>query len=252
MQVVYYNGCVVITMKDIFDCKLLLVDDEPELRRMVNEILQKEGFTKVVLAADCQQARERLASEKPDGVILDVSLPDGDGFALMREFRAVSAVPVLFLSARDEDENRLLGLGLGADDYITKPFLPRELTLRLRAVLTRAYFPVVLRQMEKPVFCLGETEIDLNSGAVTSNRGQLTLTAKEFALLEKLYENRGSIVTGDSLCRAAWGDDLYGYENTLMVHIRRLREKIEPEPSAPRYLLTVRGLGYKLTGAERR
>lgn len=240
---------MVITMRNIFDCKLLIVDDEPELSRMVNKILRREGFTKVISAGDCQQARKLFTSETPDGVILDVSLPDGDGFSLMREFRAVSAVPVLFLSARDEDENRLLGLGLGADDYITKPFLPRELTLRLRAVLTRAYFPVVLKQTEKPIFHLGETEVDLNSGAVTNNKGQLTLTAKEFALLEKLYENQGNIVTGDSLCRAAWGDDLYGYENTLMVHIRRLREKIEPEPSAPRYLLTVRGLGYKLTGA---
>ncbi|WP_134219461.1 response regulator transcription factor [Pelotomaculum sp. FP] len=237
-------------MDDIFACKLLIIDDEPELRRMVTEILRREGFMRIISAADCKEARRLFASEKPDGVILDVSLPDGDGFSLMREFRAASAVPVLFLSARDEDENRLLGLGLGADDYITKPFLPRELTLRLRAVLSRAYFPVVLKQNKKPVFRLGETEIDLNSGSVTTKKDQLMLTAKEFALLEKLYENRGNIVTGDSLCRAAWGNDLYGYENTLMVHIRRLREKIEPEPSSPRYLLTVRGLGYKLTGAE--
>jgi DNA-binding response OmpR family regulator len=243
---------MVMDMNDILDCKLLMVDDEPELRQMVKEILRKEGFMKVISAADCHQARELFASESPDGVILDVSLPDGDGFSLMREFRAGSAVPVLFLSARDEDEDRLLGLGLGADDYITKPFLPRELTLRLRAVLNRAYFPVVLKQKEKPVFSLGEIQVDLNSGLVYSNKGQFTLTAKEFALLEKLYENRGNIVTGDSLCQAAWGDDLYGYENTLMVHIRRLREKIEPEPSSPRHLLTVRGLGYKLTGADRK
>jgi Response regulators consisting of a CheY-like receiver domain and a winged-helix DNA-binding domain len=240
----------VITMNDIFDCKLLIVDDEPELRRMLREILRREGFMKVISAADCKEARQLFAHEKPEGVILDVTLPDGDGFSLMREFRAISAVPILFLSARDEDENRLLGLGLGADDYITKPFLPRELTLRLRAVLSRAYFPIVLRKREKPVFGLGENEVDLNSGTVITNTGQYTLTAKEFALLEKLYENRGNIVTGDCLCRAVWGDDLYGYENTLMVHIRRLREKIETEPSAPRYLLTVRGLGYKLTGAK--
>ncbi len=250
MSRIYAIMIVVITMNDIFDCKLLIVDDGPELRKMVNEILRREGFMKIVSAADCKEARQLFAHEKPDGVILDVSLPDGDGFSLMREFRAASAVPVLFLSARDEDENRLLGLGLGADDYITKPFLPRELTLRLRAVLSRAYFPVILRRTEKPIFRLGETEIDLNSGTVITKNDRLTLTAKEFALLEKLYENRGNIVTGDSLCRAAWGDDLYGYENTLMVHIRRLREKIEPEPSTPRYLLTVRGLGYKLTGVD--
>jgi len=237
-------------MNNIFDCKILIVDDEPQLRAMVSEILRREGFTKIITAADCHEAREMFNLQKPDVVILDVCLPDGDGFLLMREFRAVSAIPVLFLSARDEDENRLLGLGLGADDYITKPFLPRELILRLRAVLSRAYFPLVLKQNVKPVFCLGEIEIDLNSGSVTTKKGQLTLTAKEYALLEKLYENRGNIVTGDSLCRAAWGDGLYGYENTLMVHIRRLREKIETEPSAPRYLLTIRGLGYKLTGVD--
>ncbi|MCI1966441.1 MAG: response regulator transcription factor [Oscillospiraceae bacterium] len=237
-------------MNNIFDCKLLLVDDEPQLLEMLRSILRKEGFQKLIAATSCLEARRLFATERPEGVILDVTLPDGDGFSLMREFREQSAVPVLFLSARDEDENRLLGLGLGADDYMTKPFLPRELSLRLKAILTRTYFPAVLTQKAKPVFRLGQAEIDLNSGTVSTKAGQLTLTAKEFTLLKKLYENRGNIVTGDSLCRAAWDDDLYGYENTLMVHIRRLREKIEPEPSAPQYLLTVRGLGYKLTGAE--
>lgn len=233
-------------MKDIYDCRLLIVDDEAELRTMVKEILQREGFTRLFAAANYKQARQSFASTRPDGVILDVMLPDGDGFSLMREFRSQSTTPVLFLSARDEDEDRLLGLGLGADDYITKPFLPRELILRLRAILTRAYFPPALQQTSKPVFYLGDAEIDLNSGAVATPGGQQMLTAKEYVLLETLFENRGAIVTGDGLCRAAWGDALYGYENTLMVHIRRLREKIEPQPSAPRYLLTVRGLGYKL------
>jgi DNA-binding response OmpR family regulator len=239
-----------IRMNSIYDCRILIVDDEADLRKMVKDILQKDGFMRVMSAAGCAQARQFFAAEKPEAVILDVVLPDGDGFLLMREFRAVSAAPVLFLSARDEDENRLLGLGLGADDYITKPFLPRELVLRLRAVLNRAYFPVIFKEVVKPVFYLGDTEIDLNSGTVKTQEDLYTLTAKEYTLLEKLYENRGRIVTGDSLCRAAWGDNLYSYENTLMVHIRRLREKIEPEPSHPRYLLTVRGLGYKLSGED--
>lgn len=217
---------------------------------MVKGILREEGFLKLVSAADCKEAYRCFETEKPDVVVLDVSLPDGDGFSLLRDFRTVSTIPVLFLSARDEDENRLLGLGLGADDYIAKPFLPRELVLRLKAVLRRAYFPVVLQKTEKPSFKLGEKVIDFNSGTVTTMNDCLTLTAKEFALMEKLYENKNKIVTGDSLCRAAWGDALYGYENTLMVHIRRLREKIEPEPSSPRFLLTVRGLGYKLVGVE--
>ncbi len=235
-------------MNDIFDCKLLLVDDEPELRRMVGNILKQSGFRKIIFAEDCSQALLLFTSEKPDVVILDVSLPDGDGFTLMREFRSLSAAPVLFLSARDEDENRLLGLGLGADDYITKPFLPRELILRVHAVLNRTYFPAVLNRKEKPAFHLGKTKIDFNSGTISSDKGTFTLTAKEYALLEKLFDNREKIVTGDSLCLAAWGDPLYGYENTLMVHIRRLREKIEPEPSDPEFLITVRGLGYKLVG----
>lgn len=239
-------------MEAITDCRILLVDDEPELREMVVNILKSDGFRYVETAASCGEARRGFAALPPDGVILDVMLPDGDGFSLLREFRAASPLPVLFLSARDEDENRLLGLGLGADDYITKPFLPRELTLRLRAVLGRTYFPSTAQtQKEKPVFRLGDAEIDLNKGVVRSPEREQTLTAKEFILLEKLYANRGNIVTGDSLCRAAWGDALYGYENTLMVHIRRLREKIEPEPSSPRYLLTVRGLGYRLQTEEK-
>jgi two-component system, OmpR family, response regulator VicR len=237
----------VMNMETITDCRILLVDDEPELRKMVSDILKDDGFRQVETAADCREARSRFSQTRPGGILLDVTLPDGDGFSLFKEIRAVSPLPVLFLSARDEDENRLLGLGLGADDYITKPFLPRELTLRLRAVLSRTYFPTGGKvQEKKPVFLLGEAEIDFNQGTVRSPGGVQALTAKEFILLEKLYANRGNIVTGDSLCRAAWGDALYGYENTLMVHIRRLREKIEPEPSHPRYLLTVRGLGYRL------
>jgi len=237
-------------MDDINQCKILIVDDEPELRKMVREILVNDGFSRIFTATNCQQARQVFSAESPEGVILDVVLPDGDGFSLIRDFRARSQVPVLFLSAHDEDDNRLLGLGLGADDYITKPFLPRELILRLRSVLNRAYFPVIFNQTEKPVFHLGTIRIDLNSNTVTNGDVVTTLTAKEFALLEKLYENQGRIVTGDSLCRAAWGDNLYSYENTLMVHIRRLREKIEPDPSQPKYLFTVRGLGYKLVLGE--
>lgn len=184
--------------------------------------------------------------EQPDCVILDVMLLDGDGFALLRSFRQNSMIPVLFLSARDEDENRLLGLGLGADDYIVKPFLPRELVLRLCAILKRAYFSPVKQNKEKPQFSLGPYKIDLNSATVLRTEGQVSLTAKEYVLLEKLYANQGHIVTGDSLCQALWGDGLFGYENSLMVHIRRLREKIEVNPSSPCFLLTVRGLGYKL------
>ena len=237
-------------MNNIYDCKILLVDDEKELLRMVESILRNEGFWKLITALTCDEAKRRFETEKPDLVVLDVMLPDGDGFSLLQVFRREREVPALFLSAKDEDADRLLGLGLGADDYITKPFLPRELVLRLKAIIQRSYFPVILKQSEHPVFRLGNLKVDLNSGMVLSSDSKQTLTAKEYALIEKLYENRGNIVTGDMLCDAAWGEDLYGYENTLMVHIRRLREKIEPEPSNPQFLITVRGLGYKLIGVK--
>lgn len=239
-----------LDMKNINECRVLIVEDESEIRKMLKGILNKEGFLKILEACSCREAMEKFKLENPEGVILDVMLPDGDGFSVMRDIRKISNVPVLFLSAKDEDEDRLLGLGLGADDYITKPFLPRELILRLKAVLNRAYFPIGLKSSERPVFYLGECKIDLNSGVVINSGKKHNLTAKEFVIIEKLYQNMGKIVTGDMLCQAAWNDSLYGYENTLMVHIRRLREKIELEPSSPKHLLTVRGLGYKLVGGK--
>ena len=223
-------------------CSILLVEDERMLRQMLSEILQKAGFTELYCAADCAEARAIFAQKHPQAVILDIMLPDGDGFQLMQELRRRSNVPVLFLSARDVDADRLRGLGLGADDYITKPFLPDELILRLTAVLKRTYH--LDRQQ---VLRLGDTEIDWDSGIVRRTGCQdMALTAKETALLRKLAEERGKIVTIDALCQAAWGDTAFGYENTLMVHIRRLREKIEQNPSKPVWLRTVRGLGYKL------
>lgn len=233
-------------MKTIFESTLLVVDDEPEILNLLKTILNQAGFSQVITARNCRQARELFASEKPHGVILDVMLPDGDGFSLMQEFRLKANVPMLFLSARDEDENRLLGLGLGADDYITKPFLPRELVLRLSGILRRVYQPMPEQPMREECLVLGDVTVNFKSGVVQSDDGEKTLTAKEHALLKKLWENQGNIVTADNLCRSVWGDDLYGYENTLMVHIRRLREKIEEDPSQPKYLLTVRGMGYKL------
>ena len=219
--------------------RILIVDDEAALQNMLKEILTQAGY-ETASALTCAQALERFQASPPDAVLLDVNLPDGDGFSLFGQLRKSRDVPVLFLSARDEDADRLQGLGLGADDYITKPFLPQELLLRLHAVLRRVY-------RETPDEArLGDTEIDWGKGTVRRNGAETALTAKEFALLRKLWDARGSIVTIDALCAALWDGPLVGYENTLMVHIRRLREKIEADPSHPQYLLTVRGLGYRL------
>ncbi len=224
--------------------RVLLVDDERALREMVQNTLSAEGYT-VLAAATCAEALALAGTARPDAVLLDVMLPDGDGFSLFERLRAIRDVPVLFLSARDEDEARLRGLGLGADDYIVKPFLPRELCLRLAAVLRRVY-----GQKQAPSLTLGSRTVDWGTGTVTGGPKPVTLTAKEYALLRKLWISRGNIVTIDALCEALWEGTLVGYENTLMVHIRRLREKIEEDPSHPRFLLTVRGLGYRLAPEE--
>lgn len=224
--------------------RILIVDDEPALQSLVTEILTQAGY-ETISAASCAQALEQVRRAAPDGVLLDVMLPDGDGFSLFGKLRRIRDVPVLFLSARDEDEVRLQGLGLGADDYITKPFLPQELLLRLKAVLRRVY------RETSGTSRLGTTEIQWGKGIVSRNNVETPLTAKEFALLKKLWDARGNIVTIDALCAALWDGPLVGYENTLMVHIRRLREKIEEDPSHPEFLLTVLGLGYRLDRKER-
>ena len=224
--------------------RILIVDDEAALQNMVKEILTQAGY-ETTSALTCAQTLEQFRAAAPDAVLLDVNLPDGDGFSLLGKLRENRDVPVLFLSARDEDADRLQGLGLGADDYITKPFLPQELLLRLHAVLRRVY------REEAQTARLGDAEIDWGKSAVRRNGAETALTAKEFALLKKLADNRGNIVTIDALCAALWDGPMVGYENTLMVHIRRLREKIEADPSHPRYLLTVRGLGYRLAREEK-
>lgn len=220
--------------------KILLVDDEPALLSMVTSILAEDGYTCINTAADAAQALASCHSCLPDLAVLDVMLPDISGFQLMEQLRRMGDFPVLFLTARGEDEDKFRGLGLGADDYIVKPFLPRELTLRIQAILRRCY------KKESPVARLHDCTIDFEKAEVLKNGESIPLTAKEYELLQALFRNAGKIVTIDALCEAAWGDNPFGYENSLMAHIRRIREKIEANPSRPVSLITVKGLGYKL------
>lgn len=220
--------------------KLLLVDDEPVLLKMVSDILKDAGFENIITAETVKEAITATKEEKPALAMLDVMLPDGDGFSLMQQLRGFSDVPVIFLTAKDEAKDKLAGLGLGADDYISKPFLPQELLLRVYAVLRRSY------KEDSPILILDGCTIDFSRAEVNKAGEIIPLTAKEHTLLETLARNEGKIVTVDAICEALWGDNPFGYENSLNAHVRRVREKIETDPSKPVSLITIKGLGYKL------
>lgn len=232
-------------MQTIYEASILLVDDNPDLLVLVGDSLRTAGYTCIRTAATCAEARALFAAAAPELMILDINLPDGDGFTLLRQLHAKADVPALFLSARDADADRLLGLGLGADDYLTKPFLMQELLLRVQRILQRAYRAELCRPR---TVALGSVTVDLQDAAVHRADGTAALTVTERAILQKLADERGHIVTYDALCEAVWGADYYGYENSLNVHIRHLREKIEADPGRPQWLVTARGIGYKLAG----
>ncbi|MFR3159650.1 MAG: response regulator transcription factor [Anaerobutyricum soehngenii] len=224
----------------LYNKKILLVDDEPDLLKLVSDILTDDGFINIVTAATVKDGISVSRNESPDLAILDVMLPDGDGFSLMRQIREFTDVPIIFLTAKDEAADKLAGLGLGADDYIVKPFLPQELLLRVYAVMRRCY------KEESNIIRLDGCTIDFSRAEVNKNGETIALTAKEHTLLETLARNEGKIVTLDALCESLWGNNPFGYENSLNAHIRRVREKIEIDPSKPASLITVKGLGYKL------
>ncbi len=224
---------------------ILIVDDEQELLNMVSSILNEYGFQHITTAESAGEAMAKAERHPPELAILDVMLPDGDGFDLMIRLKEKGDYSILFLTARGEDEDKFRGFGLGADDYIVKPFLPKELLFRIMAILRRCY------KDENPLVQLKNSQIDFARAEVMKDGKHIPLTAKEHRLLSVLYRNAGCIVTIDALCEAAWGDNPFGYENSLMAHIRRIREKIEQNPSQPVSLVTIKGLGYKLNVEDR-
>ena len=216
------------------DRMILVVDDETELLEMVRSIFMRAGFTQVLTASSGEAALKVCKEKQPDMVILDVMMPGMDGFATLKELRRISKIPVLMLTARGEAEDKFAGFENGADDYLLKPFLPKELLFRVQAILKRAY-----PGKDRKVF-FDTATVDLEKAMVQRNGESISLTAKEFQLFEKLYENAGRIVT--TIC----GDFWQGYESTLATHIRHLREKIEENPSKPISLVTIKGIGYRL------
>lgn len=228
-------------MGAIKDKAILLVDDEPAILLMCQSILKENGFTNILTADTALRALERM-SARPDMAVLDVMLPDMDGFMLAKVIREQSNIPILFLTAKGELDDKARGFEVGADDYMVKPFLAQEFVWRVVAILRRVY-----NENEDTSFLLEACKVDLEQAQVYRDGSDpVSLTAKEVAILQKLFSNAGRIVTLGSLCQAVCGDIYIGYEKTLMSHIRHIREKIEAEPSSPVSLVTVKGIGYKL------
>lgn len=220
---------------------LLLVDDDHDLLEMLSSIFRRAGYNELLTASSGAEALAVWRDRHPDMVVLDVMMPDMDGFSVLKEIRRTSRVPVLMLTARGEAEDRVEGLENGADDYLAKPFLPKELLLRVGAILNRVYPDT------NEMVALANSVVDLANAEVVKNGARTALTAKEMQLFTKLYQNAGRIVTTGMLCQTICGDYWQGYESTLSTHIRHLREKIEENPSKPVSLITVKGLGYRLT-----
>lgn len=222
------------------DKLILVVDDTPELLEMVRSILARAGYTNILTASCAKEIPTLLGSRIPDLFLLDVLLPDMDGFAILQEIRSCSNIPVLLISALGEDDDRLTALELGADAYLVKPFIPRELVLRVNNLLKRAY------PSEVSFLQLDGAQVNMESAEVVKGDQILHLTAKELMILQRLARSEGHIVTVGALCECLCGGQWHGYESTLMTHIRHLRQKIEANPSKPVSLLTIRGLGYML------
>jgi len=224
--------------------KILIVDDDPDLLEAVGLGLQLQWQgIELVTATDGVRALEVFFDEQPDVVLLDVGLPRLDGFAVLRRIREVSDTPVLMLTARGEELDKVRGLEIGADDYITKPFSPLELLARIKAVLRRAELPPPVRAT--PSFVAGDLAVNFDSHEVHKSGQRVALTATEYRLLFQLVRNAGHVVPRESLLARVWGDEYRDQLDYLKVYVSRLRAKLEDDPDRPRHIITERGLGYR-------
>ena len=222
--------------------KVLIVEDEESMADPLAFLLRREGFT-TQIAANGPDALTEYDRNGADIVLLDLMLPGMSGTEVCKQLRARGPVPVIMVTARDAEIDKVVGLELGADDYLTKPYSTRELIARIRAVLRRG---VEAEDPGSPVLQAGPVRMDVDRHVVSVHGDPVPLPLKEFDLLEYLIRNAGRVLTRGQLIDRVWGSDYVGDTKTLDVHVKRLRAKIEPDPAAPRYLITVRGLGYKL------
>ena len=228
--------------------RILIVDDEQDLCQLMKTSLTKEGFSEIEMAGTIEEGWKRFQAFDPNLVILDVMLPDGEGYDLCKRIREDSRIPILFLSAKSDEVDKILGLAIGGDDYITKPFSPKEMAYRVKAQLRRAgvyNMEATAMKTAAKASSVGPFVINSDETEVKKDGHLLELTAKEVGLMASFMRNPNQILSKETLFLNVWGEDFYGADNTLMVHIRRLREKIEDHPSDPSYILTVKGLGYR-------
>jgi two-component system response regulator RegX3 len=222
---------------------VLVVEDEESFSDALSYMLRKEGF-EVSVAATGTEAMTEFDRTGADIVLLDLMLPEMSGTEVCRQLRSKSHVPIIMVTARDSEIDKVVGLEIGADDYVTKPYSPRELVARIRAVLRRQVTGDT-GDLTPPTLAAGPVRMDVDRHVVTVGGEAVQLPLKEFELLELLLRNAGRVLTRGQLIDRVWGADYVGDTKTLDVHVKRLRSKIEPEPSAPRFIVTVRGLGYK-------
>ncbi len=224
--------------------KILVVDDEKQIVDIVRAYLERDGY-RVVVAYDGRQALEVAQRERPALLVLDLMLPEMSGWDVMRALRKISDAPVIMLTARDDPTDKVVGLELGADDYVVKPFDPKELLARVRAVLRRSRRPE-----QREVLTVGDLTVDPGRHEVTLGDRRIELTATEFAILEVLARHPGMVYTRLQLLETVQGDAYQGYERAIDSHIKNLRQKLEPDPRRPRYIRTVHGVGYRLEASD--
>ncbi|MDM5246626.1 MULTISPECIES: response regulator transcription factor [unclassified Lysinibacillus] len=227
---------------DLHTKKILIVDDEEEILNLLEDVLKKEGFQHIYTYTTGEDGVRMCRQIQPDLILLDIMLPDIDGYTVCQQIRQFTFIPIFFLSAKNEDLDKILGLSIGGDDYITKPFSPKEVAYKMKAFFRRNQY----QEKVQSIYQFGDVTIDETQGTVLKGNTLLTLTAKEFNILLFLVKNPNQIFSKARLYEAIWGESYLGNDNILMVHMRHLREKIEDNPSKPQYLATVRGLGYKL------
>ncbi len=225
---------------------ILLVDDEKDITDLLEDVLRKDGYKNIFKASSGMEAVHLCSIRQPDVIVLDIMLPDIDGIEVCRRIREFSYCQILFLSSKNDDIDKILGLNSGGDDYVTKPFSPREIVFRIKAQLRRQQYYSTEKRNAKQKILLGNLEIDVDGYRAYKNGRELELTAREFGLLCYLAENPNKIISKERLYEQVWGEDSIGCDNTVMVHIRHIREKVEDDPADPQLLQTVKGLGYRL------